>query len=110
MWSRGARFPARSAIPVLWPRCTCTVPLAVLLRPVTGIDQVSPPLLVVGVPILPPVMAVPASEKSAATFVFTPVTASLNVARNVTLVRFVNWPAGDERLIDVSVGAVWSSV
>src|SRR5438445_215650 len=95
-------------MPVLCVRFSCTVPLALMLRLWTAIDQVSPPSLVVGVMILPPATAVPVIAKSAATFVFTSVTGSLKVAKNVTFVWLVNWLAGDKRLIDFNVGATVS--
>ena len=61
------------------------------------------PSVLPGAPIVPPVVAIKGSEKLLAkTFV----TSVLNVARNVTFAAFVNWPAGTDRLIELSVGAV----
>ena len=95
-------FVARSVMPVLFAKSSPSVPFALLSRPDTVIDHVTPsPLL--GVPMLPPFVAVPVSTKLLAE---TPVTASLKVARNVTLVRFVVGPAGLNRVIDERVGAM----
>ena len=78
-----------------------TSALAVPLNPVIGTDQLIPPLLVVGVPIVPPVVPTNGNEKSS---LVTFATASLNVTRYDTLVPFVNCEV--VRLIEVSDGAV----
>ena len=91
---------------VLFARSSSTGPFA-LPSPDTRIVQVVPPSLVLGVPIEPPVVVTKGSVKLLAV---TLVTASLKVAWKVTLVAFVNWPLGEKRLMELSVGATWSSV
>ena len=78
---------------VLFAKLSCTVP-SDEPSPVTGIDHVDPPSLVVGVPTVPPVEPLNGNEKFAAV---TPVTGALNVARNVTLLAFVICPDGTDR-------------
>ena len=70
---------------VLFARSSSTEPFALPKFEIV-IDQVIPPLLGEGVPIVPPVVLKNGSVKLLA---LTFVTGSLNVARNVTLVAFV---------------------